>query len=240
MSPLQPGRIRFTELGKWSTITVLRTARRVHVDSYVHLMFLGCFVFGALFTLLSALIGAIGSGDHGAPHDHDGHGFGSESGDTSSGDQDVHRGDSPLKYVNLYSINGFLTWFGAVGLGLSYLVGWPISITLALASLAGLGGAVTMAVFLARLRSGEKVMRAADYRMEGTLGRVSVSIPTAGVGEIVFEKQGTRRSEAARSEQGMAIPHGTEVMVVKYAGGVASVRPFDDVMAERFPGSASR
>jgi hypothetical protein len=62
-----------------------------------------------------------------------------------------------------------------------------------------------------------------------------VAIEPGGVGEIVFEKQGARRSEAARSHNGEGLEHDAEVIVVEYAHGIAVVRPFAEVLSERFP-----
>ncbi|MFN0071844.1 MAG: hypothetical protein ACKVVP_10195 [Chloroflexota bacterium] len=205
----------------------------------MEIAFLICFAFGSLFTLFSAALSGIGS--HGGHDVHHPHGFHVDHGDASHnhpqpvGHSREGRLEGLLEYVNLYSINGFLTWFGAVGFGLTHFAGWPLAIASGLATGAGALGGFTVAVFLSRLKAGERVMQPADYRMEGTLAHVSVSIPRGGVGEIVFEKHGARRSEAARSADSAGIAHGVEVMILTYSGGIAEVRPFRDVLAERFP-----
>jgi hypothetical protein len=121
-----------------------------------------------------------------------------------------------------------------VGYALTHFAGWPLGIASAIAAMAGIAGGLLVAIFLARLQSGERVMDPADYRLEGTLARVSVAIEPGQVGEIVFEKQGSRRSEAARSHNDERLARETEVIVVGYASGVAVVRPFAEVLSERF------
>ena len=43
---------------------------------------------------------------------------------------------------------------------------------------------------------------------------------------MIYSQEGTRRAAAARSEDGIAIPKGTEVMVTRYEKGIAYVRPW--------------
>jgi len=47
-------------------------------------------------------------------------------------------------------------------------------------------------------------------------------------GELIYSQQGTRRVAGARSEDGVAIPRGTEVMVARYEKGIAYVKPWVD------------
>jgi len=59
-------------------------------------------------------------------------------------------------------------------------------------------GAVLIGLYIHQIQLGESVMDPRDYQMDGTLASVTDSIPADGVGEIVFSKAGSRRSEAAR------------------------------------------
>lgn len=209
------------------------------LDSTVEAFFFACFAFGALFTLAAALIAGVSAighspvsgdlGDHAPGHAHPG----------STGHFADAVADSALErllaHLNLYSINGFLTWFGAAGFILTRFAAWPLFAAVGVSSLLGCAGALLVVGFLARLRAGERVMRPADYELRGALARTSVAIPAEGVGEIVFSLGGTRRSEAARSADRIPIPRDTEVLVVEYTRGTAIVRPWNDVVASRFP-----
>ncbi len=90
-----------------------------------------------------------------------------------------------------------------------------------------------IARFLGLVLSGEREMDPADYRLEGTVGQVTVSIPAGGTGEVVFSKAGSRRSEAARAISGGPIPRGSEVVITTYADGFATVQPWGEFMASR-------
>jgi hypothetical protein len=65
--------------------------------------------------------------------------------------------------------------------------------------------------------------------MVGVLGRVNSAIRPSGTGEVIFSQAGARRAVAARSQEGLVIPKGTEVVVTHYERGVAYVRPWEDL-----------
>jgi membrane protein implicated in regulation of membrane protease activity len=218
-------------------------------------VFLACFLFGALFTVASTVLGALGSGtghDAGAghahahfgdAHGHPPHGAGGHTGAHAAGTLGAAAHDSPAGDVqnatagfvfppllNFSSLVAFLTWFGAAGYALLHFAGWPLAGALALAIAAGLAGAVLIALFLGQVLAGEQVLDARQYRLPGTLARVTVGIPATGVGEIVFAKGGGRRSEAARSLTGRPIARDTEVVILEYGKGVAAVQPFQELL----------
>jgi membrane protein implicated in regulation of membrane protease activity len=205
-------------------------------------VFLGCLVFGVLFTVASVVIGLAGSTGHGVDVGHDGHGApdghpGNGHGHAAAhsvhqdGHSDHSHGRLPL--FNLSALLAFLTWFGAAGYVLLRFAGWPLATALPAAVAAGVAGWLLIAFFLARVLAGEREMDPREYRLAGTIARVTVSIPADGAGEIVFTKAGVRRSEAARSLHGLPIPRDTEVLIVDYARGIASVQPWDEMVAGR-------
>jgi membrane protein implicated in regulation of membrane protease activity len=189
-------------------------------------IFLGCFAFGALFTLVSVVLGV---GGHGAAHIGHGH-AGAHIGHphAESGDR---FGSLPLLSVS--SIVGALTWFGAAGYLLLRLGDLALPAVVLGALLAGAVGWYLIARFLGLVLSGEREMDPADYRLEGTVGQVTVSIPAGGTGEVVFSKAGSRRSEAARAISGGPIPRGSEVVITTYADGFATVQTWGEFMASR-------
>jgi membrane protein implicated in regulation of membrane protease activity len=102
-------------------------------------------------------------------------------------------------------------------------------LALGIASVSGIGGASVVFWFLAKVLMGrEAPLDPADYDMVGMLGKLSISIRPGGTGEIIYSQEGTRRVAGARSEQGVAIPKGAEVMVTRYERGIAYVRPWKD------------
>jgi membrane protein implicated in regulation of membrane protease activity len=131
------------------------------------------------------------------------------------------------------SIGGALTWFGAAGYLLLRLGDLALPAVVLGALLAGAVGWYLIARFLGLVLSGEREMDPADYRLEGTVGQVTVSIPAGGTGEVVFSKAGSRRSEAARAISGGPIPRGSEVVITTYVDGFATVQPWGEFMASR-------
>jgi len=194
-------------------------------------LFLGCLIFGALFTLVSALLGFHGSGLHAVHIGGHAAGAGGASAHAHAG----HQQRWPL--VNASSMLAFVTWFGAAGYVLERFAEWPLVTVLVGALLAGLVGWYLITRFLMLLLAGEREMHPEDYRMEGTLGHLTVGIPAGGTGEVVFSKAGGRRSEAARSLGGGPIPRGTEVVVTSYANGFATVQTWAEFTArgQRYP-----
>jgi membrane protein implicated in regulation of membrane protease activity len=202
--------------------------------------FLACFAFGALFTLASVVLGAVGGGLHfGHGGAHIGHGGGGHAhvhaahighdGQASGGSARA----SSLPLLNASSVVGALTWFGAAGYVLMRLADWSLPGVIIGALAAGAVGWYLIARFLGLVLKGEVEMNPEDDRLEGTIGQLTVGIPAGGTGEIVFTKAELRRSEAARAQGGAAIPRGTEVVITSYARGFATVQPWSEFLAER-------
>jgi membrane protein implicated in regulation of membrane protease activity len=205
-------------------------------------IFLACFAFGALFTLASVVLGfgghGVGHPGHGAAHV--GHGPG-HIGHAHAGHLDAHvngaHGDAgrfaSLPLLNASSVVGGLTWFGAAGYLLLRLGDWALPAVLLGALLAAGVGWYLVARFLGLVLAGEREMDPDDYRLEGTVSQVTVSIPAGGTGEVVFSKAGARRSEAARAMGGGAIPRGSEVVITSYTDGFATVQPWGEFLTMR-------
>jgi len=184
--------------------------------------FLACFVFGLLFTVLSLALGSMHIGGH---FGHDlGHGHGAQL--EGHGDQ--------LPLLNFSSLVGGLTWFGAAGYLLTRLGDWALPVAILGALAVGALGWYLVARFVGLVLKGEVEMDPAVYRLEGTVGQLSISIPPGGTGEIIFQKAGSTRSESARAAaSSQAIPRGTEVVITAYADGFATVQPWVEFLAER-------
>lgn len=181
-----------------------------------------CFVTGLLLSMVSFLSGAV--------HLHGGHIHVHTHGGGNGGAWPV---------FNFGTITAFLAWFGGAGYLLTrYSSVWTL-VAFALASLSGLAGAALVFWFVFKvLLQHDKDLDPADYDMIGVLGKISGTIRPGGTGEIVFSQEGVRRSAPARSESGAPIAHGTEIIVTQYKGGIAYVRPFDE-MSRMDSGSAS-
>jgi membrane protein implicated in regulation of membrane protease activity len=202
--------------------------------------YLVCFVVGFVFSVLSFLMGVHMPGKFHLPHlGHGGHihvhlphaGGHAAPGAGSHGNGGHAGGD--VSPVNTVTLMAFLTWFGGIGYILTRYSAFLGLFALLLAVLAGLGGASIIFLFMAKvLIRPDENMDPADYEMVGTLGRLSVGIRAGGTGEIVYSQGGTRKSVAARTEDGSAIEKGSEVAVTRFEKGIAYVRRWEDLTGE--------
>ena len=140
---------------------------------------------------------------------------------------------SSVSPFNFVTFTAFLAWFGGTGYLLTrYSSVWFV-IGLGIAIASGLTGGGVVFLFLSKvLTSEEETMDPADYEMVGVLGRTSIPIRQGGTGEIIYSQAGTRRTCGARSEEGGAIPKGTEVVVTRYEKGIAYVRLWSEMSGE--------
>ncbi len=136
-------------------------------------------------------------------------------------------GISPFNFVTL---TAFLAWFGGAGYLLTRYSSFWFVTGLGLAVFNGLIGGSMVFFFLSRvLISHEESMDADDYEMVGVLGRISVPIRENGTGEIIYSQAGTRRTCGARSENGVAITKGSEVVITGYEKGIAYVHLWTEI-----------
>ncbi len=143
---------------------------------------------------------------------------------------DVPHGGGDVPLVNLGTIAAFLTWFGGTGYLLARLSSLWVFFSLGIAGVAGLAGASIIFLFLAKvLMKKEENLDPADYEMVGVLGRLTIGIRKGGTGELLFTQEGTRHCVGARSEDGVEIAKGAEVVVTRYEKGIAYVQRWEDL-----------
>ena len=187
--------------------------------------FLLCFGIGTLWALVSLMLGGFHFGHFGHGHHaplagakgaaHHGHGAGH------------HMPNWLANLLNPSVIAVFLAWFGGAGYLLTKYSGLLFWLNLALAAAFGLVGAWILAWFFSWLIKHETVMDPADYDMVGVLGRVSSTIRADGVGEVIYLREGARRLVSAKSESGVDIARGEEVIVTHFDKGIAYVRTWE-------------
>jgi membrane protein implicated in regulation of membrane protease activity len=192
--------------------------------------FLGCFAFGLIFTVAGFLLGAVGGGHGLHLPGLDGLLGGADAGagvDTGGDAGAAHEGTT-LSPFNLSVISAFLAWFGGAGYLLERYSSFTGVLIVVLATGAGVvgGGAIFLTLtryLLPRLSE----MRPEDYRLPGTVGRVTSPIRAGGTGEIVYTLGGTRHSDGARCVSGEALERGTEIVILKVERGIAYVERWD-------------
>jgi membrane protein implicated in regulation of membrane protease activity len=207
--------------------------------------YLICFVFGFVMTLFTLLVGVFHidfpgkwdnflHGTHGLHFHghaaHFGHGHGMHVGHHAHG----HGSTSDVSPFNFSTAMAFLTWFGAIGYLLTRHSGLIFPMILAVAILSGLtGGSVVFWYMTKFLMRYDASMDPADCELVGVIGTLSVPIRADGVGEIVYQQNGARKSAAACSEDGTAIAKGEEVAVTRFEKGIAYVRRWSELAEEQ-------
>jgi membrane protein implicated in regulation of membrane protease activity len=192
--------------------------------------YLGCFLVGFLFSLVSLVAGS--------SHLHLPHGF-HFHGHAAHGPGGGHGSDASP--INMGTIAAFLAWFGGTGYLLTrYSSVWAL-LALSLALISGLGGAAAVFWFLVKvLLRHERDLDAADYDMIGVLGRVSSTVHENGTGEMIFSQNGARRAASIRSEDGNRLAKGTEVVVTRYEKGIAYVRAWEEISESKTAESSNQ
>ncbi len=235
----------------------------------MHAVFVACLFGGAVATALFALLGfAGGASGHGhigqahSGHLHAGHGP-SHAGAThsvadSSTGHSVHAASThgphavakavapshslvssslgwALSWLSPLSLAAAALWFGAAG-----LIAEGNRLALLIAVVAALvGAALVRGVMNAFVRSNTPPLQ---LGAEGAIGIVNSTIRPGASGEVLFTVENLHRSIPARSEEGIIIPRGTEVVITRREGGFAWVeplQPLEDFPATPYPSDST-
>ena len=144
-----------------------------------------------------------------------------------------HARGASVSPFNPPSIAAFLAWFGGAGYLLTRFSALWVGLALSLSVIAGLVGGTIIFLFLTKiLMSDQEYLDPADFYMVGVLGKLSCPIREGGTGELIYSQMGTRRVCGARSEEGIAVAKGTEVVVTRYEKGIAYVRLWSEMSGE--------
>ncbi len=222
------------------------------------LVFIFCFLLGFGFFLLTALLGSHGhghvhAGGHahigGHVHVHAGHHAGASMHTQAHGASHVagqqggqqqqtqaQQGNdfSPFAYLNPTSIGLFLLGFGLFGYFFHNLTDLTASLSLVLAIASGIVLAFLLLSLLNRIFANVEGSTEQDVAdRTGMLGRVSLTIPEKGIGEIIYTSPGgLRKSIPARGLNNQRVERDQEVVVVNYQNGVAEVDTWEHFMHE--------
>jgi membrane protein implicated in regulation of membrane protease activity len=201
-------------------------------------LYLVCFLLGFSLSAVSWLLGALHlhlpHEFHGGPHLH-GHGglaHAGHGGHAGHGEHSAHLASAPTPF-NFSTTAAFLAWFGGAGYLLTrYGALWaPVALFAALA-VGGVGASLVFWFMASVLWSPHENLDPDDYEIVGLLGVVSSPIRAGGTGEILFAQAGARRVAGARSEDGLAIDKGVEVVITRYEKGLVYVRTWAELAAE--------
>ena len=188
------------------------------INDFFDAILVGGFLFGLLFTVGSVVLG-----------------FADLGGDADSDfDAELNGGDGHFSSLfNVSSVLAFITWFS----GATYLIrnglGWFVGFAIIIGLVVGVAGAWAIAWFLySFLRKNSPELNPADWDQIGQIGRVTGTIFPSGIGEIVFERHGTRHAIPARTKDGGGIERDIEVVIMDIERGVAIVQPWRELLEE--------
>lgn len=201
-------------------------------------VFLVCFIVGFVLSLLSVLSGLLElhlPGNlghvfhlHAHPHVHIPHGHVHIQGPHAHAG--AAHGASDISPINFPTIMAFLAWFGGTGYLLTSVYGLWYVAALGIASIAGfIGASIVFWFFVKVMLANERPMDPTEFRVVGAVGTLTLGIREGGTGELIYVQGGARKTVAARTEDGSAIPRGTEVAVTSFERGVAYVRRWDEL-----------
>src|SRR3981189_1390204 len=179
--------------------------------------YLFCFVVGFTLSMVSFFAGAIHihlpASEHVPFHvGHHGHVGGG-----------VH-----VSWFNASSAMAFLAWFGGTGYLLTRHAHLVELAVLAISTAAGLVAGTVVFKFMVKLMHSDPPLKSEDYRIEGSLGTVSMPIRENGTGEIIFSLGGARRCAGARCEDGRLVEKGAEVVIERYEKGIVYVKRWEE------------
>jgi membrane protein implicated in regulation of membrane protease activity len=132
---------------------------------------------------------------------------------------------TPSARLNLPTVAGFATLFGAAGYLLLRYSSLSPALVLAIAALIGAAGAAGAVALVARWAVPGAANDVEDprYVLQGHLAHVTSAIQGTGRGEIAYVVDGVRQVSPAESLDGAPVPADTEVVIERIEDGVAHV-----------------
>lgn len=179
----------------------------------VQIVFLSCALIGGGIFFCRLVLMLVGIGG-----DEDGDDFGGDGGDDLGGDEAHHDTDSSFKILSLHGLTAFFMMFGLVGLSLSRQALVPD----VLAVLAGVAAGVFTVWLIGKLFAGMKKLQS-DGTMRivnaiGQEGKVYLTIPTGGAGQVQVVVQGQMRLFDAVCSDKERVATGERVTVIDITG----------------------
>ncbi len=214
------------------------------------LVFIGCFLVGLIYFIVTALLGNLGHGTAHAATQHVDTNIGHHTGvhvhtaahGTSHAQAHAHgktqasgHNQSLASFLNPTSIMFFLLGFGFFGYVFHNIVGLEAPLLVLLfAGLSGIVIALLLFSMLARIFGNSESATEQDVSdRTGLLGRVSMTIQEGSLGEVLYiSPGGMRKSIPARSIDGQRLERGQEIVVVSYQNGIAEVDTWEHFINE--------
>ena len=172
-------------------------------------VYLGLFIFSAVFAVLAFIFGHDTDTDHDVGHDIGGH--------------DLGEGIPSIFSGRVLSL--FILGFSGMGLIATYGLEWGAVGSISLGLVGGVVlGAIAWGLMAFFFREQASSMATSDDYV-GLDARVSSNIPAGGAGEISVSVKTQLKTIFATAADGAAIPEGRTVKIVSMSGATATVTP---------------
>ena len=131
--------------------------------------------------------------------------------------------------LNPTLILAFMTFFSASGYILEYVTSFHSYLIVGISVMVALILDILLNVFvLVPLASAEQSLVYTEDSLKGRIGRVIISIPERGFGEVIIENKSGMISKPAVSYKNTSISEGTTILVIEIENGVLHVVPYDN------------
>jgi hypothetical protein len=147
---------------------------------------------------------------------------------------------SLLFIFNPMTIALFLVGFGVFGYLLHNVASVALPLMFAGSIIGGLLMAIVLLILLNSILADDGAPTTLDVAdRTGLLGKVIMTIPEAGLGEVLYDSPGgSRKSVPARSIDGRRLERGQEIVVINYSSGIAEVDTWDHFIQQTESNSA--
>ena len=186
--------------------------------------YLICLLIGLFYGIFAGLFSIVG-GHFGDAHG--GHALGHTQAEVSQMGHEPGTVDAGVHMtpLNPVVVAIFLVSFGGTGLATMQLFAWNYA-SLALAAPSGFVMAgVTFAIFEKVFSMTQGSSEPTQQEIVGKQAEVITPIPENGLGEIAYNRRGSRFTAAVRSESGAPIPKHAVVVVTRVVGNMFYVQP---------------
>ncbi|MDY0396181.1 hypothetical protein RWE15_19770 [Virgibacillus halophilus] len=137
--------------------------------------------------------------------------------------------EKSLSFLNPVIILAFIIFFSATGYILEWATGLSSWIIMAVSAVISLALTTVLHVFvLVPLASAEESLGYTEESLVGRVGKLIISIPENGFGEIFIQSKSGIISKPAASYEQRAIQEGRRVLVLETRQGVLYVVPYED------------
>jgi len=190
-----------------------------------------CAVIGGGLIVLS-LFG--GDHDHGGDFGHDiGHDVGHDVGHDAGSDHDAGHIEGPwLLFFSLRFWTYLIAVFGVLGLLLTLFTDSKEPLNAIVSGVSGFASGLVASFAVRWLRSHEADSTTREKDLLGVRARVTVPLRDGQLGRVRVTVKGELIDLMATAEEPLALPEGSEVVIVGMENGRATVMPLDTLLQE--------